>query len=58
MLFMIICMYNIIAINKAEEIPMPTPEAGIVIANEPVIMPEEEVVALEEEVVAPEEEVI
>lgn len=55
---MIICMYNIIAINKAEEIPMPTPEAGIVIANEPVIMPEEEVVALEEEVVAPEEEVI
>lgn len=44
MLILIILLYNIIAFNKAEDITMPIDITGIVIENEPQLIPEEVVV--------------
>ena len=44
MLILIILLYNIIAFNKAEDITMPIDITGIVIENEPQLIPEEIVV--------------
>ena len=39
MLILIICLYNLVAFNKAEDITTPIDEVGIVIQNEPQILP-------------------
>jgi hypothetical protein len=42
LLLLLFYLYNIITINKAEEIMPPMEEAGIVIETEPEIIPEAE----------------
>lgn len=53
--FIIICLYNFITFNKAEDIVVPTEETPIVIENEPQIIPEETPVVSEEVSVVPTE---